>query len=151
MIVSASLGALACGGGSAGAQGAKTAPTGGAPPAPGAGAAHHHGENGALADAAGACASKGAACVAHCLALLGRGDTSVAGCAQAAYTMAAAMEALAKVATSGSPRLAAFARGASELCVECVTECAKHADKHPACKECLEACNKAIAAVKALG
>src|SRR4051794_27694657 len=74
MVVSASLGAIACGGRNAlaGAPGTPHAPT-----------------DGSLTDAAYDCLKKGDACVAHCVMLLGSGDTSMAGCAAAVHDMVA--------------------------------------------------------------
>lgn len=143
MFASASIGALACGGASVGAQTNVAAPPG--PDLPPALAPYVHG-NRSLADAALDCVAKGTACVAHCSAMLGGGDTTMVDCAKASYDMTAAMTALAKLATSGSSRLAAFAKTAMELCSDCQAACAKHADKHAVCKDCLDACTRTIAA-----
>ncbi len=143
MFVSASIGALACGGAGVGAQPAAAAPPG--PELPPALASLVHG-NKALADAALDCVAKGTACVAHCSAMLGSGDTTMVECAKASYDMTAAMTALAKLATSGSSRLAAFAKVAMDFCSDCQAACAKHADKHAVCKDCLDACTRTIAA-----
>ncbi len=134
MFVSASLGALACGGSPAIAQNAQLAPH-----------SHHHGDP-ALFEAAQACLAKGQACLAHCIALLGAGDTSMAGCAQATHDMHAMMVGLAAAASTGSKHLAQVARVAAEFCKDCEQECKKHADKHAACKECGEACARTAAA-----
>jgi Cys-rich four helix bundle protein (predicted Tat secretion target) len=138
MFVSASLGSLACGGATAGAQNAKAAPPGGA------------GSPAGLADVAAECLTKGAACVGHCLGMLGAGDTSMAGCARTSYDMTVAMEALAKLAASGSPHLPAFAKLSADFCRDCVVECQKHADKHAVCKECLDACTRTISACESV-
>jgi len=143
MFVSASLGALACGGGQAVAQNTtvNTPKTPATPP----GHEHHHGDT-ALFDAAQGCLAKGRACIAHCIALLGAGDTSMAGCAKAVHDMHAVMEGLAAAAASGSKHLPALAKVAMEFCKDCEAECKKHADKHAVCKECMEACTKTVAA-----
>jgi Cys-rich four helix bundle protein (predicted Tat secretion target) len=80
--------------------------------------------------------------------MLGSGDTTMVECATASYDMTAAMEALAKLAASGSPHLLAFAKLAMEFCRDCQTACAKHAHKHPVCKDCLDACARTIAACR---
>lgn len=137
MVVSASLGALACGGGTAVAQNtAKTAP----PP-------HAHGGGDAgLAEAAYACLGKGQSCLAHCIGMLAAGDTTMAGCAPAVHDMHAVMTGLAAAAASGNRHLKELARVAMEFCKDCEAECRKHADKHVVCKECAEACARTIAA-----
>jgi Cys-rich four helix bundle protein (predicted Tat secretion target) len=137
MVVSASLGALACGGGTAVAQNtAKTAPP-----------AHvHGGGDPGLAEAAYACLGKGQTCLAHCIGMLAAGDTTMAGCAPAVHDMHAVMTGLAAAAASGSRHLKELARVAMEFCKDCEAECRKHADKHVVCKECAEACARTIAA-----
>ncbi len=136
MAVSASIGALACGGGNAVAQNAAKVPSG----APRAAA------DTALAEAAYACLGKGQSCLAHCIAMLAAGDTMMAGCAPAVHDMHAVMSGLAAAAASGSRHLKALARVAMEFCKDCEAECRKHADMHAVCKECAEACAKTIAA-----
>jgi Cys-rich four helix bundle protein (predicted Tat secretion target) len=140
MVVSASLGALACGGGTAVAQ--NTPKTSGAPPH-----AHvHGGGDPALAEAAYACLGKGQTCLAHCIGMLAAGDTTMSGCAPAVHDMHAVMTGLGAAAASGSRHLKDLARVAMEFCKDCEAECRKHADKHPVCKDCAEACARTIAA-----
>ncbi|HVH47664.1 MAG TPA: Csp1 family four helix bundle copper storage protein [Labilithrix sp.] len=142
MVVSASLGALACGGNKAVAQNTPKAPP--APPA--GGHAHHHGGDPALLEAAQGCLAKGEACLAHCLAMFAAGDTSMGSCGRTVYEMRAVMEGLAAAAASGSKHLPALAKVAAEFCKDCEAECRKHADKHAVCKDCADACTKTIAA-----
>lgn len=144
MAVSASIGALACGGGNAVAQNNAKAPPpagGGAPPAH----VHGAGEPG-LAEAASACIGKGQACLSHCIGMLAAGDTTMAGCGPAVHDMHAVMLGLAAAASSGSKHIKELARVAMEFCKDCEAECRKHADKHVVCKECMEACQRTIAA-----
>src|SRR3954468_19507458 len=84
MVVSASLGSIACGGGTAVAQ--NTPKTPGAPIAP-APAHVHGGGDSNLAEAACACIGKGQSCLAHCIGMLSAGDTTMAGCAPAVHDM----------------------------------------------------------------
>lgn len=141
MVVSASLGAIACGGGHAVAQNTKTPPVGSAPPPP-----HHHGGgNGGLTESAANCFAKGQACLAHCIGMLAAGDTSMAGCAPVVHAMTAVMQSLAALAAAGSPRLPAFAKVALEFCKDCEAECRKHAAVHAVCKECADACAHTVA------
>lgn len=142
MLVSASLGALACGGNNAVAQNTPKTP----PPPPNTGHVHQHGGDPALVDAAQGCATKGEACIAHCLSMFASGDASMGGCAKAAYEMHAVMQGLVAAASSGSRHLPALAKAAIEFCKDCEAECKKHADKHATCKDCMDACTKTIAA-----
>ena len=143
MFVSASLGALACGGTRAVAQNSPKSP---ATPAPSGGHPHSHGGDPALLEAAQGCMTRGDACLAHCLAMAAAGDVSMGACGKAVYEMKAVMQGLAAAAASGSRNLAALAKVAAEFCKDCEAECRKHAEHHVVCKDCMEACNKTIAA-----
>ena len=101
-----------------------------------------------LGDAVAGCLAKGNACLAHCLALLGSGDTSMAGCAHAVYQMHAVMQGLAAVQAAHGDRLAELARVASGFCGDCEAECRKHEAQHLVCKECAEACARTVAACR---
>ena len=144
MVVSASFGALACGGGNAVAQNTPKSPT---PTA--AAPAHVHGPNGigagGLAEAAYGCIGKGQSCLAHCIGMLATGDTTMAGCVQAVHDMHAVMVGLGAAAASGSRHLKDLARVSMQFCQDCEAECRKHADTHVVCKECMEACQRTIA------
>lgn len=144
MIVSASLGSLACGGANAVAQNTPKPAPRPAPPPP---AAHDHvmGDP-ALLEAAHGCLAKGDACIAHCIMMLATGDTSMADCAKTVRDMHAMMQGLAAAAASGNRHLAATAKLAMEYCKDCEAACRKHEAKHTVCKECAEACAKTIAA-----
>ena len=114
------------------------------PPPPGSGSAPadpHAGHamgNSALAMAAAHCVVAGDACLAHCLILLGDGDTSMAGCAKAVREMLAVCRMLGTLAT-GSTHLREAAALCTAVCKDCQAECDKHADKHPECKACKDA------------
>jgi Cys-rich four helix bundle protein (predicted Tat secretion target) len=140
MVVSASVGAIACGSPSAVAQ--NTPPR--TPPSPSGGP----GGKGdpAIMEAAHNCMLKGEACLSHCLDLLSTGDTSMNECSHAVRVMSAMMTGLAAVASQGSSHLPDVARVASQFCKDCEAACRKHADVHLICKECMDACTKTIAA-----
>lgn len=122
----------------------------GLPVAPALGAEHsgHAGAHGALIAASDACVAEGKTCVAHCLDMFAAGDTSLAACAQSVSEMVPACQAVAALARLDSKRLAAFLGPCVEVCTDCEAECRKHADKHPVCKSCAEACAKFIAEAK---
>ncbi len=109
------------------------------------GAHEHHTMASPLTDAAVDCVKKGQACLAHCLTLLGSGDTSLTACAKAVTDMVAVAQALLTVSTAGSKHTKALAKVAGDVSRDCEAECKKHADKHDACKACMECCSKLIA------
>lgn len=142
MVLSASLGALACGGPTAVAQNTPKPPPAPPPPAPSGGWKPEP----AVYEAAHGCLNKGEACIAHCIGLVAAGDLSMSECLRASRDMHAVMQGLAAAAASGNPRLAAYAKVAMEFCRDCEAACRKHADHHIVCKECMEACGRTIAA-----
>ncbi len=141
MVVSASLGAIACGSKNA-VSAPLAAPSAGTAPPPG----HHHGGDPALAEAAGECIKKGEACLAHCIALLSSGDKDMADCAHAVNDMRSVMHALHTLANTGSKHLAEFAKVAMKFCQDCEAACRKHAGMHATCKDCADACARTVAA-----
>ena len=130
MAVSASLGAIACGASSATAQRG-----GGVPPETAT----------ALVATALDCQKAGAACLEHCERRAAAGDTSMVECQGAVRDMLAVTEMLAKLAKVGSPHLVGAARLALETCGACEAACRKHADRHAGCRDCAEACARALA------
>ena len=134
-FAAASIGAAACGAKNAVAQNADHGHHG------------HHGAESPVAAAAYDCVRTGNACIAHCLALLAKGDTSMAGCAVAVRDMVAGMSALAAIAGGGGRRAAELAGPLAKLCEDCARECQPHADHHPTCRACLESCQRLLAAV----
>jgi Cys-rich four helix bundle protein (predicted Tat secretion target) len=96
--------------------------------------------NQALVDSAVACTKAGLACINHCLDSFAAGDISMAGCARNVDQMNNCCGTLAKLASVGSPHLAAMAKIAMAICQDCEKECRKHADHHAVCKACADAC-----------
>ncbi len=133
-FAAASLGAAACGAKNAVAQNADHAHHG-----------HHGGAESPVAAAAYDCVRAGDACLAHCLAMLSKGDTSMAGCAVAVRDMIAGMSALAAISSGGGRRAAELAGPLAKLCEDCAQECQRHAE-HPVCRACLESCQRLLAA-----
>jgi len=103
---------------------------------------HEHGASAhaSLSEAARHCVSSGDACMSHCLQLFARGDTTTAACAKSVYQMSAICEALARLASTNSERLAEFAKIAHAVCLDCEKECRKHENEHAICKTCAESC-----------
>lgn len=114
---------------------------------------HHHHDGGLpyqpLIDATSNCVVKGQACLAHCLVLLGNGDTSMAECSKAVNQMLATCGALQNLASQGSRLVGTMAKVALDACTECEKACKPHADKHAECKACMEACAECIKQCKA--
>jgi Cys-rich four helix bundle protein (predicted Tat secretion target) len=137
VFVSASLGAIACG-----AQKAVAGATAGPQPvaAP----------SSDVAEASLQCVRTGLACKAHCVAMLTTGDTSMAACLRTVTEMLSLSEALAELASSGSPRTAALAKVSLDACRDCEAECRKHAGHHDVCKNCADACARTIAILSKL-
>lgn len=123
-------------------------PTGSAtPPAVDPHAGHGGDRNGALAMAAAHCQIAGDVCLAHCLELLATGDTSIAGCARSVREMLAVCGMIGPLAAARSARLRDAAALCGAMCKDCKAECDKHADKHPECKGCADACEQLIAEI----
>ena len=114
---------------------------------------HHHGgawphQN--LIDAGLTCVNRGEVCVAHCIDLLGRGDTSLKDCIKAVSAMTPMCALLARYAALDAPRLKELAKVCLGVCDDCAAECKKHADKHEVCKACQESCEACAKACKEL-
>lgn len=106
----------------------------------------------ALIEAARACSAAGEDCLAHCLASFRAGETSLADCAGEVSRMLPACEAVAQLATLGSPHTKAFALACDAVCKDCEAACRKHEAEHAVCKACADACarfRKAVAALPA--
>jgi Cys-rich four helix bundle protein (predicted Tat secretion target) len=101
---------------------------------------HHGGHHKALADAAGTCVSTGQVCVNHCLILMGSGDKDLAACSKSVSQMLPLCTALQALAIQDSSYLPGLAKVALDACNDCAEECKKHADKHEACKACMDSC-----------
>jgi Cys-rich four helix bundle protein (predicted Tat secretion target) len=98
----------------------------------------------ALEQAAADCVATGNDCLRHCLGMYAMKDTSMAGCADAAYQVVAACGALQALAAVNSAHVAAVAKGVEKICKACQTECEKF-PKVGECKACGEACRTCAA------
>jgi Cys-rich four helix bundle protein (predicted Tat secretion target) len=86
------------------------------------------------------CIEVGQACQQHCLAMLSKGDTSLAECATTIAAMLPSCEALAQLAVQNSPRLKALAVVCAQICRDCEAACRKHEKMHAICKQCADSC-----------
>ena len=111
---------------------------------------HHHGKgHKELTELALACVGYGEACVAHCIQVMGEGDTSLKDCLTSVNEMLPMCAALARYAAVDAKRLKQLARVCIDVCDDCAVECEKHAD-HEECKLCGEACRACIKACEDL-
>jgi Cys-rich four helix bundle protein (predicted Tat secretion target) len=97
------------------------------------------------------CVSAGEVCMQHCLDLLAKGDTSMAGCSQSVNQMLAVCRAVPTLVAANSPHLKAMASVCVKVCESCKAECDKHAAHHPECKACADACAQTVKEMKKLG
>lgn len=117
--------------------------------------AHHHHQGEAqpqqdLIDAGLKCVNRGEVCTAHCIDLLGQGDTSLKDCLSAVSAMTPMCALLARYAALDAPRLKELAKVCIDVCNDCADACREHAQKHEACKACQESCEACAKACKDL-
>ena len=101
-----------------------------------------------IVDVAARCIAMGEKCHAHGLDVLRTGDASLADCNRSVSVMLAVCHAVARMAALESERLPDIVKVAHQTCDDCRIECEKHADHHPECKACGEACATMLKAMK---
>ena len=113
---------------------------------------HHHGntKESRVQSTALDCVRAGEICIAHCIQLMKKNDTSLVNCMVTVDEAVAACIALSRLAANNSRHLKEFAEACIDICKSCEKECRKHASKHTSCRECAEACAACIKACKAL-
>lgn len=92
----------------------------------------------ALEKASSECVSTGNDCLRHCFGMFAMKDTSMAECADAAFQLVAACQALAALAAVNSSHVGPLAKTVAVICDDCKKQC----DKFPKVSECVE-CGKA--------
>lgn len=112
---------------------------------------HDHSKHSAqqpkVLDATNNCVDKGERCIAHCLVSWTEGDLELADCAKKVHEMNAICDAFSQLLASNSGHIKAYARICKSVCEECAKECRKH-DQHIECRECAEACESLVKAIK---
>ena len=98
----------------------------------------------ALEVEAAKCVATGNDCMRHCLGMYKMKDTSMADCADAAFQLVAACDALNALASVNSEHTGHLAKVVAMVCRDCQKECEKW-PKVAECKTCGDAC-KACAA-----
>lgn len=112
--------------------------------------AHDHGshkpdtQHQAVIDSAMECVAKAEACVPHCVALLAKGDTSLAECLESVLAMMPMCTAVARLAALDAPRLKDVAKLCADICVDCEKVCRKHEAHHAVCKACADSCARFV-------
>ena len=86
------------------------------------------------------CQLQAQVCLSHCITEMGKGDKTLAACANSTREVIAACEAFGKIAVFDSPYTKKMAQLCEEVCKSCATECKKHSTHHKVCKDCMESC-----------
>lgn len=110
---------------------------------------HHHGQHSDLLADLSKCVATGEACIAHCLVLLGEGDSDMAKCGSSVSAMTPVCRATAMLANLDDTHLKPMAKVCLDVCDACKSECDKHRDKHQSCDDCYQACDKVVESLKA--
>jgi len=97
-----------------------------------------------------ACTAAAEACIAHCQILLSTGDKSMGKCLGTALDCDVVCSATLKAAALNSDFTPALAKTSVEAMNACVEACKPHIGHHIPCKNCYDACNTAIAALKTI-
>ena len=98
----------------------------------------------ALEKATVECVATGNDCLRHCLGMYKMKDTSMSDCADAAFQLVAACDALAALAAVNSEHTGHFAKPVAMVCRDCQKACEKY-PKVAECKTCGEACKTCAA------
>lgn len=104
----------------------------------------------AVLEAMGDCLQAGELCQAHCLRLLGSGDTSMAACSQAVTAMLAVCGAVSTLVALDNAHRNDMLRVCLQVCADCEAACRPHAGHHAECGACAEACARSQAVVRAM-
>jgi Cys-rich four helix bundle protein (predicted Tat secretion target) len=95
----------------------------------------------ALEQTAIECVATGNDCLRHCFGMFSMKDTSMAECADAAFQLVAACNALAALASVNSPHTQGLAKTVAQVCDDCKTQCDKFS-RIAECVACSDACKK---------
>ena len=96
------------------------------------------------------CLRDGEVCLAECLRLLGKGDTSMADCSKGVNQMLAVCGAVPALAAADSPRLRSLLEVCAAVCEDCEAACLPHVGHHPECAACAASCRRCAAACRAM-
>ena len=79
-------------------------------------------------------------CLSHCITEMGKGDKTLAACANSTREVLAACEAFIQIASQDSTFTKKTAVLCEEICKACAAECKKHSTHHKVCKDCMDSC-----------
>ena len=96
------------------------------------------------------CLRDGEVCMAQCLRLLGKGNTSMADCSKNVYQMLAICGAVPPVAAADASRLRELLAVCANVCDDCEAACQPHVKHHPECAACAASCKRCAAACRAM-
>lgn len=96
------------------------------------------------------CLRDGEVCLAQCLRLLGKGNTSMADCSKNVNQMLAVCGAVPTLAAADAPRLRELLAVCAVVCEDCEAACKPHVDHHPECAACAASCKRCAAACRAM-
>ncbi|WP_442756874.1 four-helix bundle copper-binding protein [Methylocystis sp. JAN1] len=96
------------------------------------------------------CVGTGNDCLRHCFGMFSMKDTSMTDCAQAAFQLVAACDALASLAAVNSSYVPSLAKTVEGICENCKKECDKF-PKVAACATCGDACKKCADECRRIG
>ena len=107
----------------------------------------HKPQHGKVLDAANVCLDKGQRCIAHCLVSFVEGDTELAECASKVHEMQAICGAFSYLVAANSEYSKEYSKICVKACDDCAKICREH-DEHFECRDCAEACDGIIEAIK---
>ena len=108
------------------------------------------GKGQALTNAAAECVRVGQTCLQHCLDELGKGDKTLAECAQMVNQMLAVCRAVGPIVDANGKYVRPMAQLCADVCTDCEAACRKHAQHHAICAQCADTCATVVKAAKAL-
>ena len=100
-----------------------------------------------LMDAVNSCTDKGRRCISHCLVSFVEGDTELAKCASKVQEMLSVCGGYSYLVASNSSYIKDYAKVCEKVCSDCAKECREH-EEHVECRNCAEACDDLIDAIK---
>ena len=114
---------------------------------PGHNHAHHKPQHEDVLSATNECTDKGRRCIAHCLVSFVEGDTELAQCASKVHEMQTICDAFADLVAGNSEYAKAYSKICITACEDCEKICREH-DEHFECKDCADACQALVKAIK---
>jgi Cys-rich four helix bundle protein (predicted Tat secretion target) len=109
--------------------------------------AHHKPQHEDVLKATNECTDTGRRCIAHCLVSFVEGDTELAECASKVHEMKTICDTFAELVTGNSEYAKEYSKICITACNDCEKVCREH-DEHFECKDCADACQALVKAIK---